>query len=302
MIRISQLFVALVIFLFWCIPATAIEKLPDEGSLLHGREIGHMVDLFDTEAVRAHSPFLVAHRGGVISAESPECSLAAIHLASAHGYRMVEIDAQETADGEAVVFHDRNLTRSCGIDKQIRELTSLEVSAIVYRSSDQHIATLDEALALARSLNLWVMLDIKTTREPPNTEGFFIRIGELLEKHGLSRSTVALQRSPKVLEHLAEKVVIRLSRETFGRIQDGESVSLKGKYWFSLPEHLPSEMVPKLQQNGALVIPAINTFRYPTHAHRELARVDVLRLIEAGVDGFQIDSAYEDLFEGKLGK
>ena len=200
------------------------------------------------------------------------------------------------------MFHDRNLTRSGGIDKQIRELTSSEISAIVYRSSDQHIATLDEALALARSLNLWVMLDIKTTREPPNTEGFFIRIGELLEKHGLTRSTVTLQRSPKVLEHLADKVVIRVSREVFGRIRDGESVSLKGKYWFSLPEHLPSEMVPKLQQNGALVIPAINTFRYPAHAHRELARKDVLRLIEAGADGFQIDSVYEDLFEGKRGK
>ena len=261
-----------------------------------------MIDLSDIDGVRTHRPFLCAHRGGVISSDSPECSLAAIRLAAENGYRMVEIDAQETMDGEPVAFHDRSLTRSCGIDKKIRALTSSETSAILYRLSDQKIATLDEALALARSLNLWVMLDIKTTREPPNTEGFFIRIGELLEKHGLTRSTVTLQGSPKVREHLGDKVVLRVSREEFGKIQDGESVSLKGKYWFSLPEHLPSEMVAKLQQSGALVIPAINTFRYPTHAHRELAHQDIVRLIEAGADGFQIDSVYEDLFEGMRGK
>ena len=275
------------IVLLWCSPPTI------------AREIGSMVDLSDADAVRAYRPFLIAHRGGVIAPNAPECSLAAIRLAAEHGYRMVELDAQEAKDGEPVVFHDWNLTRACGVSQKIRELTSGEARAIVYRASDQHIATLDEALALCRSLNLWVMLDIKTFEEPPNTEGFFQRISELLEKHGLARATVTLSGHRLVRKHLVGKVVFRVTREEFRKVQDGESVPLKGKYWFSLPEALPSEMVPKLQQNGALVIPAINTFRYPAHAHRELARQDVERLLKAGADGFQIDSVYEDLFAGK---
>jgi len=142
-------------------------------------------------------------------------------------------------------------------------------------------------------------LDIKTFEEPPNSEWFFQRISELLEKHGLTRATVILSGHRLLRKHLVGKVVFRVTKEEFRKVQDGESVPLKGKYWFSLPEALPSEMVPKLQQNGALVIPAINTFRYPVHAHRELARQDVERLLEAGADGFQIDSVYEDLFPGK---
>ena len=57
-----------------------------------------------------------------------------------------------------------------------------------------------------------------------------------------------------------------------------------------------SEMVKPLQRNGAYVIPAINTFRYPEQGHYELARKDIQRLNEAGVDGYQIDSVYHPLF------
>ena len=258
-----------------------------------------MIDLSDADAVRAHRPFLIAHRGGVIASNAPECSLAAIRLAAERGYRMVELDAQEAKDGEPVVFHDWTLTRACGVNANVRELTSSEARAIVYRASDQHIATLDEALALCKSLNLWVMLDIKIFEEPPNTASFFRRIGDLLEKHGLTRVTVTLSKNPLVRKHLAGKVVFRVTWEEFRRVQNEEAVALEGKYWFSLPDDLPSEMVLKLQQNGALVIPAINIFRYPAHADRELARQDVDRLLKAGADGFQIDSVYEDLFAGK---
>lgn len=258
-----------------------------------------MIDLSDADAVRTHRPFLIAHRGGVIAPNAPECSLAAIRLAAEHGYHMVELDAQEAKDGEPVVFHDWTLTRSCGVGRKIRALTSGDARAIVYRASDQHIATLAEALALCGSLNLWVMLDIKTVEAPPNSERFFHRIGELLEAHGLTRITITLSGHRLTRRHLVDKVVFRVTSEEFKKVQDGESVPLKRKFWFGLPEVLPSEMVPKLQQNGALVLPAINTFRYPAHAHRELARQDVARLLEAGADGFQIDSVYEDLFAGK---
>jgi glycerophosphoryl diester phosphodiesterase len=258
-----------------------------------------MIDLSNADAVRAHRPFLIAHRGGVIAPNAPECSLGAIRLAAEHGYHMVELDPQEAKDGEPVVFHDRTLTRSCGIDTKIGDLTSSDARAILYRASDQHIATLDEALALCRSLNLWVMLDIKTTDNPPNSEQFFQRISDLLETHGLTRTTVTISGHHLTQKHLVGKVLFRVTNEEFKKVQDGKSVPLEQKFWFGLPEALPSEMVPKLQQNGALVMPAINTFRYPSHADRELARQDVDRLLEAGADGFQIDSVYEDLFAGK---
>ena len=57
------------------------------------------------ETVRFDDDVLViAHRGAAGSA--PENTLASIELAVEHGADMVEIDVQETADGEIVVVHD----------------------------------------------------------------------------------------------------------------------------------------------------------------------------------------------------
>jgi len=55
-------------------------------------------------------------------------------------------------------------------------------------------------------------------------------------------------------------------------------------------------MIRRLQQNGAYMIPAINTFRYTVDNHYKLARKDIDRLNLAGADGYQIDSVYMPLF------
>lgn len=44
------------------------------------------------------------------------------------GYRYIETDVQVTADGVLLAFHDFNLKRTCGIDRQLGEMTWAEVS------------------------------------------------------------------------------------------------------------------------------------------------------------------------------
>ena len=98
------------------------------------------------------------------------------------------------------------------------------------------------------------------------------------------------------------KALFAVSKADFDKVRRGASIPLQGQFWFGVPEELPSEAVEPLQRNGALVIPAINIFRYPSHAHRELAHQDVKRLLEAGVDGLQIDSVYEGSFRAEAGE
>ena len=222
-----------------------------------------MIELTDTNAVRQLRPFLAAHRRGVIKADAAECSLAAIRLATEQGYRMVELDAQESKDGEPVRFHDRTLTRMCGVNEEIRGLTSDRIRKIPYRTSTQLIATLDEGLALCRALNLWVMLDTKVNETTPSTEGFFDRISNLLKLHCLTRATITISMHPLAEMHLTGQLHFRVTENEVRKVEEGTSVSLKQKFWFGLPEDLPSSLVPRLQQCGALVILAINTFRYP---------------------------------------
>ena len=52
-------------------------------------------------------PLIIAHRG--FSGRYPENTLASVRAALQLGVDFVEIDVQETADGELIVFHDYGL-------------------------------------------------------------------------------------------------------------------------------------------------------------------------------------------------
>ena len=73
-----------------------------------------LIDLKDATQVRQRRPLLIAHRGGVITKKSPQCSLAAIRLAAESGYAMAELDVQHSRDGVPIVFHDDGLLTACG--------------------------------------------------------------------------------------------------------------------------------------------------------------------------------------------
>ena len=68
-----------------------------------------------------------AHRGGF--KELPENSRAAFSAAFDFGFRYLETDVQLTKDGNLVAFHDPNLLRTCGIDRDISTMTVDEVSS-----------------------------------------------------------------------------------------------------------------------------------------------------------------------------
>jgi hypothetical protein len=251
-----------------------------------------LINVWDLDSIRLRRPFLVAHRGGVILPGTPENSLAAVRLAVRHGYDMVELDVREAKDGEPILFHGsagRGLMVDCGVEAFVEDLSSEELRSLCYRASTEHIATLAEALALCASLKLGVMLDIKTGEW---SEAYVQRITDLIKAHGLSAATVTITRHPIAWEYLADRVIFPVSREDARRVLAGEAVPLQGQFWFGWAAELPDAAVPLLQRSGAFVVPSINTFHYPAHARVELARQDIERLYAAGVEGFQIDSAY----------
>ena len=252
----------------------------------------NLIDFRDSHSIKIQKPILIAHRGGVITAKTPECSIAAIRLAKQQGYAMVELDIRKSRDNVPIIFHDNNMKKACGIDKTIKDLSADDIVKISYLNTDQKICTLDRALTVCRSLKLGLMLDVKITED----EKFFQNIVTLIKKHGLENSTVTINGDPDLRNHLKEVALLTVTRDEFKKVQQGLPCDLRNKFWFGLPPGLPNEMVKLLQQNGAYVIPAINTFRYPQQGHYELARKDIQRLNQAGVDGYQIDSVYHPIF------
>jgi len=97
---------------------------------------------------------VMAHRGA--SGSAPENTLAAIRAAIDAGADWVEIDVQETADGEIVLIHDSDLKKISGkamkiVDTSLADLQRVDIGSWfdpVF--SDQRIPTLKEALKLSK--------------------------------------------------------------------------------------------------------------------------------------------------------
>lgn len=102
---------------------------------------------FNREHYKDFLDSFYAHRGLHQGRRIPENSLKAFHLALEKGYG-IELDVRLTKDGVPVVFHDDNLKRMCGIDKDVIELSYEEIKALRLYDTDERIPHLQEVLDL----------------------------------------------------------------------------------------------------------------------------------------------------------
>jgi len=86
-----------------------------------------------------------AHRG-LWNKDLPENSLPAFKAAVDGGFG-IECDVQLTKDGKPIIFHDDTLTRMCGVDRRVSELTLEEIKELRLADSEYGVPTLEEFLA-----------------------------------------------------------------------------------------------------------------------------------------------------------
>jgi glycerophosphoryl diester phosphodiesterase len=278
---------------FWIFVPLWGQEHPGKAQVSVPAPLPELIDVWDTEEVRSRSPILIAHRGGVVDSETPECSKKSVKLAAAYQYDMVELDIQESLDHHPVVFHDRNMIDACGIDGKISDYTLESLTRIHFLNSTETVSSLDTLLEICQSLNLGVMFDIKAEG---GSELFFKRVVDLIDTYKMEKACMTIG-SSRSQEKLKGKVLQTITPEMLQMVKEGEALNLHGYYWFGVPKTWPIDLIKPVQERGALVIPAINTFRYSEDQHRAEAYEDVERLLEAGVDGFQIDCIYQDYFD-----
>ena len=252
-----------------------------------------LIDLRDRVAMEQQRPLLIAHRGGVVTEATPECSISAIELAATSGYQMVELDVQRSRDGVPVVFHDQTLLEACGRPGSTSDHPIAQLLTFRYSGTSQTIVSLDLALQKCRALGIGVMLDLKHGRD---NKRFLDQIAGLIARHELKNATVSISSSTTARRRL-KNVMFSPTDQQMAKFRNGERVDLTGTFWFGLPERLTDADARQLKACGAYIFPAINTFRYPSQGHVELARKDIQRLMSVRVDGFQIDSVYFEVFQ-----
>lgn len=77
----------------------------------------------------------------------PENSLMAFELAARGGFGM-ELDVQLTQDGQVVVHHDRSLGRTCGVERNIDEMTCQELSGYRLFGTQEKVPLFSQVLEL----------------------------------------------------------------------------------------------------------------------------------------------------------
>ncbi len=64
----------------------------------------HLIDSRYSKSIKSRRPILIAHRGGHITKQSPECSIAAIKMAAQKGYAMVELEGSDAGRFDHIVW------------------------------------------------------------------------------------------------------------------------------------------------------------------------------------------------------
>ena len=101
-----------------------------------------------------------AHRGLHTQNQSvPENSLAAFAAARDAGYG-VELDIQLSKDGHIVVFHDDYLSRVCGVDRRVDQLTWTQLQELTLFDTHERIPLFETALKTLG--NVPVIVELKS--------------------------------------------------------------------------------------------------------------------------------------------
>ena len=153
----------------------------------------------------ADQPVMVtAHRAG--SLRAPENTLAALEQAIRDGADSVEIDAQETMDGEVVVLHDTDLRRVTGVARSIWQVRYDEIrdldagSWFDPRFRDEHIPTL-RAFAAAAKGRIGLNVELKDTGHGVDLAG---RAVAVLKAAGVADRTVVSSLDTAILRQVRQ--------------------------------------------------------------------------------------------------
>jgi glycerophosphoryl diester phosphodiesterase len=132
---------------------------------------------------------VIAHRGASVTA--PENTLAAFRLGVAEQADFVELDVQESLDGEVVVVHDSDLMKVAGSPLKIWEHAAAELRAVDIGShkgaqyKDERVPTFVEALAACKGSATGVLVELKSYGHNDRLEE---KVAEIVEAAGMEKN------------------------------------------------------------------------------------------------------------------
>jgi glycerophosphoryl diester phosphodiesterase len=229
----------------------------------------------------APTPLAFAHRGG--AAEGDENTAESFARAVALGYRYVETDVHGTADGVAVVFHDRDLRRLTGQPGQLRALRWADL-ATVRVAGAAAVPRLDDVLDAWPRIRFNV--DVKA---PAGIEPAVAAIRRAAAEDRVLLASFSDARLTRLRALAGPRVATSLAMREVARLK---AASLTGRR-LRLPPSVVAAQVPVRFRR----LPVVDR-RFLAYAHRLGLQVHVWtvdepaqihHLLDLGVDGIMTD-------------
>ena len=135
---------------------------------------------------------IVAHRGAAGAA--PENTMAAVRQAIADGADWIEIDVQESADGNVVVIHDSDFMKLAGVNLRVWEATAEQLAEIDIGSwfapeyAGERVPTLADVLAAVKGRSN-LIVELKYYGHDEQLEQ---RVIDLIEAAGMQDDTMIM--------------------------------------------------------------------------------------------------------------
>ncbi|MBN2256716.1 MAG: hypothetical protein JW704_02680 [Anaerolineaceae bacterium] len=134
------------------------------------------------------TPVIIGHRGA--SAYAPENTLAAFKLAVDQSAGAIEFDVKLTSDGQVVIIHDRNVSRTTNGQGLVAKLTLNEIKQLdagSWYSSDfsgERVPTLDEVFI---EVGNKILMNIELTNYTTPYDGLVDRVVEIVKKNNMEK-------------------------------------------------------------------------------------------------------------------
>ena len=147
---------------------------------------------------------IFGHRGA--PKYSPENTIISFKKAIELGVHAIELDILLTNDNKIIVFHDLDLNRIAGINKKVCDLNYNELSKIdVSNKWNKHfgfqkIPLLEDVILIAKSHNIILNIEIKSTRIIPTK--IVNKVAEIIQKHQIENQCIISSFNPLILRKM----------------------------------------------------------------------------------------------------
>ena len=156
------------------------------------------------EAPVTNTPLVISHRG-VSNKNGVQNTVQSLEKTAQLKPDLIEMDVQETKDGQFVMMHDANLKNLAGInarpqDLTLEELTGLDISENGYQTK---ISSFDDYLNRANELHQRLLIEIKTSKKdsPQMMERFLEKYGPIIKQYGHQMQSLDYHVIDQVLEY-----------------------------------------------------------------------------------------------------